>query len=161
MKMNKGVLALAMAGSIASAVVGLGSPAVAQASVLDDAAQACRGYQVSEDWQVSAQCRGLLDAWKDTFAVVMSAGASYAEECIVEGCSNEEIREMHRMYKEEMINESGGSYHEMMEIAVGVWQSQLNDRGEAVMILGMLAEFDTRGWVVRTKDRQAAQDKSF
>jgi hypothetical protein len=60
-----------------------------------------------------------------------------------------------------MINESGGAYHEMMEIAVGVWQSQLNDRGEAVAILGMLGEFDTRGWVVRTKDRQAAQDKSW
>jgi hypothetical protein len=159
--MKKGFLAVALAGTIAGGVVELGAPSVARAAILDDAASACRGVVVNEDWRAGTNCKGLLDNWSDTFAIVMSAGASYAEECLREGCTNEEITEMNRMYKEEMIYESGGSYHEMMEIAVGVWQSQLNDRGEAVMILGMLAEFDTRGWTVRPQDRQAATNKSF
>jgi hypothetical protein len=157
----KKTLGIAVGGLIFGAVVGLGNPATAQADAFDDAASACRGRVVGNDWRVRADCGGLLEAWQDTFSLVLSAGASHFEECLVEGCSTEEVREMHRMYKEEMINESGGSYHEMMEIAVGAWQNHMGSQEEALVIIGMLQDFDSRGWQIRMSDVQAARNNSM
>jgi len=158
--MKQKIAALSMVGAIAGIVTTLGAPSVAQADIVDDAASACGGRLVGNDWRVGADCKGMLDAWKDTISLVLSAGASWVEECMMEGCSNEEVREMKRMYTEEMINESGASYHEMMEIANGAWQNWLNSQEEAVAVLGLLGEFEKRGWSVRIKDIQDAQDRA-
>lgn len=160
--MKHGIMAAAVAGILSALVVGLGNPETARADIVDDAAQACRGYNTGTDWRVGADCNKTVgQALLDNFAQVMSAGASYTEECVVEGCRTEEVREMHRMYKEEMIHESGASYHEMMEIAVGVWQRWTDDRDEAILILSMLGEFDRRGWEIRRTDLNQATDRSW
>jgi hypothetical protein len=159
--MLKKIFAVALGGVIFSAVVGLGKPTIAKADPFQDAASVCRGAVVGDEWRVGGDCRGMLDAWQDTFSIILSAGASHVEECLKEGCSTEEVREMHRMYKEEMINESGGSYHEMMEIAVGAWQNHLGSKDEALAILGMLQDFTSRGWQVRMTDVNAARNNTF
>lgn len=162
--MKHGIIASAVAGTLSALVMGLGTPATARADFVDDAAQVCRGYQTGTDWRVGADCNKTVgQSFQDNFAQIMSAGASYAEECVVEGCSasNEELREMHRMYREEMIYESGGSYHEMMEIGVGVWQRWTNNQDEAILILAMLGAFEFRGWEVRNGDIRGSTDRTW
>lgn len=65
-----------------------------------------------------------------------SARADFAEECLSEGCSAEEIRELYASYQEECIDE-GCSHEEVIELA-----------GGAAHVNAMLAEFRRRGFRV-------------
>ena len=72
------------------------------------------------------------------FCLVISpfALADYDEECISEGCSGEEVRELYSSYKEECINE-GCSHEEVIELA-----------GNSSQVNAMLDEFRRRGFEV-------------
>jgi hypothetical protein len=62
--------------------------------------------------------------------------ADYGEECLSEGCSGEEVRELYSSYAEECINE-GCSHEEVIELA-----------GGAGNVNAMLDEFRRRGYKV-------------
>lgn len=62
--------------------------------------------------------------------------ADYAEECLSEGCNDEEVRELYSWYAEECINE-GCSHEEVIELA-----------GGAGSVNAMLDEFRRRGFKV-------------
>jgi hypothetical protein len=64
----------------------------------------------------------------------------YQEECLNEGCSTEEVRELYVSYKEECINE-GCSKEEVIELG-----------GTPSGALAMLAHFRKLGYEVREKD---------
>jgi hypothetical protein len=64
----------------------------------------------------------------------------YQEECLSEGCSTEEVRELYASYREECINE-GCSKEEVIELG-----------GTPSGALAMLAHFRKLGYEVREKD---------
>ena len=65
---------------------------------------------------------------------------NYQEECLNEGCNNEEVRELHVMYKEECIKE-GCNKEELIELG-----------GTPSGALSMLQHFRNLGFTVRDKD---------
>jgi hypothetical protein len=71
---------------------------------------------------------------------IIAAVDDYREECTREGCSSEEIEELHESYKEECLNE-GCSYEEVRELG-----------GSAEGAKDMLDEFRSRGWRVDNGD---------
>jgi hypothetical protein len=68
------------------------------------------------------------------FLLSSSVFATYGEECLSEGCNDEEVRELYASYQEECINE-GCSHEEVIELA-----------GGAQFVDAMLSEFNRRGW---------------
>ena len=70
------------------------------------------------------------------FCLPALALADYAEECLSEGCSDEEVRELYQSYKEECINE-GCSHEEVIELA-----------GNAQSVNAMLDHFRRLGFKV-------------
>lgn len=75
-----------------------------------------------------------------------SVGASgdYAEECLSEGCSDHEVKELYDSYKEECLNE-GCSKEEIIELA-----------GGPQYVNQMLQAFRDRGWRVAESDGGAS-----
>jgi hypothetical protein len=73
------------------------------------------------------------------------AAADYGEECLSEGCSDHEVRELYDSYREECINE-GCSNEELIELAGGPQH-----------VNAMLQAFRDRGYEVAGSDGGASQ----
>jgi hypothetical protein len=77
--------------------------------------------------------RGVLDR-------LATVTDDYLEECVNEGCSGEEVRELYSSYAEECLHE-GCSFEEVRELA-----------GSADRVDDLLAEFRKHGWTVDSSD---------
>jgi hypothetical protein len=71
--------------------------------------------------------------------------ADYQEECLNEGCSGEEVRELYSSYQEECLNE-GCSLEEVFELG-----------GTDTGVRQMLADFERRGFRVDPRSAEAAR----
>jgi hypothetical protein len=152
--MQRFVISLALAGAVFGAIVALGAPREVKADVFDDVWNTCRNNPT--------KCVGVAvtayNAAQSIFHFIDNTflDTSYYEECIGEGCSTEEVDELHDQYYEETIGENG-NFEEVTEIAFDDAQRAAFDSDtEKTFILVMLRDFQMHGWTVRQQDIAAA-----
>jgi hypothetical protein len=160
----KTMISLAICAVVFAAALSLTRSQRAEANVFDNVAGGCRDSHVCTQ-TLKIAWKGQLQGWlTNLFNGDAVFGGSWAEECIVEGCTREEQRETWKFqYREEMIKESGGNQHEVLEIAVAPAARKKLTRGEeGFLVFSMLDGFDwTFGWQVRVQDRLFWQNESY
>jgi hypothetical protein len=70
----------------------------------------------------------------------------YAGECVKHSCNVEEKREWYRDYHNEMIEEEGGTFEEMVELMLGPHRNF----DKAAAVAWMLHDFRDLGWEVKS-----------
>jgi hypothetical protein len=152
--MKRQLISLVLVAGVFLAIVGVARPKPAEASVevlIDALIEACL-----ED---PAGCVEFAQDVHDLYNFAADAATgSYLEECVGEGCSFEEVRELASMYQEETLFERGGTYEEVKELAFNDGdRALLSPEEQNAFVLVMLTDFMNHGWSVRKYDLDRAK----